>query len=101
MAKELKPIDASGVPELLSIAKEIRDSGEARMIKNNGEDLAILMPVKPRVKRTPSRRKSGIVTKDDSLWNIVGIADRPEDSTTDVSENKHKHLAEAYADTHE
>ena len=54
--EELKPIDVSEVADLLSIAKEIRDTGEARIIKNNGEDLAILMPAKPsrRAKRAPT-----------------------------------------------
>ena len=38
-------------------------------------------------------------TKDDSLWNLVGIWD--EDGPTDVSQNKHKYLAEAYGDLHD
>jgi hypothetical protein len=102
MAKELKPIDASEVPELLSIAREVRESGEARIIRSNGEDLVIITPIKAGAKRSPSRRrKGGILTKEDSLWNIVGVADRPGDRITDISENKHKYLAEAYADTHE
>lgn len=40
-------------------------------------------------------------TRDDALWDIVGIADSGPDGPTDVSENKYKYLAEAYADLHE
>lgn len=37
-------------------------------------------------------------TMDDPLWSIMGMAES--DGPTDVSENKHKYLAEAYADLH-
>jgi excisionase family DNA binding protein len=39
-------------------------------------------------------------SEDDPLWDIVGMIDSP-DGPTDVSRNKHKYLAEAYADLHE
>lgn len=101
MAKELKPFDATHEPGILRLAEEVHSTREPRVLRRDSEDLAIVMPVKPRVKRTPGQRKSGIITKDDSLWDIVSIADRPEDPIADVSENKNKYLAEAYADTHE
>lgn len=43
------------------------------------------------------------LTYEDSLWKIVGIAggEGDDDGPTDVSSNKHKYLAEAYADLHE
>jgi excisionase family DNA binding protein len=41
-------------------------------------------------------------TFDDPLWDIVGMgASTQPDGITDVSLNKHKYLAEAYADLHE
>ena len=39
-------------------------------------------------------------SEDDPLWDIVGMV-TSEDGPTDVSENKYKYLAEAYADNHE
>ena len=42
------------------------------------------------------RMKGRPTSKDDPLWNIIGIADDPADKATDVSVNKHKYLAEAY-----
>ncbi len=41
---------------------------------------------------------SSAFTDEDSLWRLVGIAN---EGPHDVSENKHKYLAEAYADLHE
>jgi hypothetical protein len=41
------------------------------------------------------------LTLDSPLWNIVGMADSGPDGPTDVSRNKHKYLADAYADLHE
>jgi hypothetical protein len=41
------------------------------------------------------------ITADDPLWGIVGMADSGPDGPTDVSSNKHKYLADAYADLHE
>jgi len=46
MAKELKAIDISNVPELLRIAEEVRASNEPRILRRENEDLAILTPTK-------------------------------------------------------
>ena len=40
-------------------------------------------------------------TFDSPLWEIVGMADSGPDGPTDVSSNKHKYLANAYADLHD
>ena len=90
MAKELKPIDVSDMPELLRLAEEVGSSGETRILRRNDTDLAILAPIPAAPKRSARRRG---VTKDDPLWNIVGIGQS--DGPTDVSTNKHKYLAEA------
>jgi hypothetical protein len=98
MAKPLKPIDISAVPALLRIVEEATASGEAYVLTRAGEELAVLTPVKARrARRRP--RKSGVITEDDSLWNIVGMGES--EGPGDISENKHKYLAEAYADLHE
>jgi hypothetical protein len=66
------------------------------VLRRDSEDLAVLTPVK--AARRP-RVKKGPFTSDDALWDIVGIGES--EGPTDVSENKHRYLAEAYADTHE
>jgi excisionase family DNA binding protein len=43
--------------------------------------------------RPNRRRPPGVLTWEDPLWNIVGIASG--DGPTDVSSNKHKYLADA------
>lgn len=98
---EIKSMDVSKIPDLLRIAEEVQSSGQTRVLERDGEELAILKPAKRASVASRARRKTGIITKDDPLWNIVGMADRPGDPVSDVSENKHKYLAEAYADTHE
>jgi excisionase family DNA binding protein len=63
---------------------------------------AFLTPVGPNRARSTVRRPVGRpLTPDDSLWNIVGIADSGPDGPHDVASNKHKYLADAYADLHE
>lgn len=91
MSRELKPIDVSEAPELLRIAEEVHATGESRLLTRAREELAILTPVRP----TRRPRKTGIVTKDDPIWGIVGIGEST--GPTDVSANKYRYLAEAYA----
>jgi hypothetical protein len=90
VAKEPKRIDISSIPELLSIAHEVQRTNEPRILQQDSEDVAILTPVKPVVKRS-ARGKP--VTKDDPLWNLVGIG---HSGRGDISANKHQYLAEAY-----
>ena len=65
-----------------------------RAIRVHREDVDnLLTPVIPEGKP---------LTENDSLWRIIGIAGgEDDDGPTDVASNKHKYLAEAYADLHE
>ena len=54
MVREATPIDISHVPDLVRLAEEVRATRTPRLLRTNGEDLAILMP--PR--RAPARRRS-------------------------------------------
>ncbi len=92
MARKLKAVDVANVPELLSIAEKVRESGEPCVLQRNGDQIAILSPVPVAPRR---ERKSGIVTRNDPLWNIVGMASS--EGPGDVARNKRKYLAEAYA----
>ncbi len=58
MERKLKRIDVSGVPELLSIAEEVRKTREPRLLRRDSEDLAIVMPVKPAPRTRAKRMKS-------------------------------------------
>jgi hypothetical protein len=92
MAKEKAPkrVDISGIPELLSIAQEVRQTNEPAILQQEREELAMLTPIKPVAKR---RVRAKPTSADDPLWNLVGIG---HSGKGDVSANKHKYLAEAY-----
>lgn len=99
MAKEVRRVDVGSVPELLRIAQQVKETGEPCLLKQADEELAIITPMTRPSSRTVRRRRSGIITKDDPIWNIVGMG--ASGGPGDISENKHKYLAEAYRDTHE
>ena len=58
MEKRLKGIDVSCVPELLGVAEEVRNTGEPRLLRKDGEDLAIVVPVKPASRRLARRPRT-------------------------------------------
>jgi hypothetical protein len=92
MAKEKAPkrIDISRIPELLSMAQEVRSTNESRILQQESEDLAMLTPIKPVAKRGVRGKPT---STDDPLWKLVGIG---HSGKGDISENKHKYLADAY-----
>jgi hypothetical protein len=92
MAKEKEPkrIDISGIPELLSIAQEVRNTNEPHILQQEREDLAMLTPITPVAKRSVRGKPT---SADDPLWKLVGIG---HSGRGDISENTHKYLAEAY-----
>ncbi|HEY5476638.1 MAG TPA: hypothetical protein VIK11_07960 [Tepidiformaceae bacterium] len=61
MAFEAKPIDIGGLPELVSLAEEVRASNEPRVLRRGGEDIAKIVPLRARV----SRRRRAPKTADD------------------------------------
>jgi hypothetical protein len=95
MAKELKPIDITHTPDVLRLAEEVARSGVPRVLRRGNQDVAELRPVSPTPKRT---RRSKPTSKDDPLWDIIGIAHAADfpDVPKDVASNKHAYLAEAY-----
>jgi len=91
MARELKTIDVSSMPEALKIAEEVSATNEPRILRRADQDLAVLMPLPRPRKRSP---RGKVFTKDDPLMGLVGIG--RSGGPGDVSEDKHKYLAEAY-----
>jgi hypothetical protein len=90
MAKETKHIDVSSIPEVLKLAQEVRRTNEPAVLQQEREDLAMLTPIKPVAKRSVRGKPT---SADDPLWKLVGIG---HSGRGDISENKHKYLAEAY-----
>ena len=58
MAKVSKTVDVDDMPELARIAEEVRDTGEARLLRRDGEGIAVLIPVARPGRRRPKRPKS-------------------------------------------
>ncbi len=55
MARELT-VDVSGLPELARLAEEVRASGRRRVLRRNGEEIAVLAPL-PAGRRRAGGRK--------------------------------------------
>lgn len=55
MAEQPKSIDISDVPEILRLAEEVRRAGEPRVLRRDGEDLAMVVPM-PRPRKTPLKK---------------------------------------------
>jgi antitoxin (DNA-binding transcriptional repressor) of toxin-antitoxin stability system len=96
MARNRKFVNVSEVPELLRLVKEVQDSGQECVLTHDNEEIAVLTPVLPARRRRP--RKTGLIGEDDPLWDIVGMG--ASKGSGDISENKQRFLAEAYANTH-
>ncbi len=93
MAKKRRPIDVTDILDLLRIAEEVGTTGEPRILTRDDKELAVLTPARRRSPKTG--RKTGILTKDDALFKLVGIGRSK--LPVDISANKHKYLGEAYA----
>jgi hypothetical protein len=91
MARELKLIDVGDEPDLLRIAQEVKNTGEARLLMSGGEELALITPVAP---AKPSRPKRGPLTADDPLFDLIGTG--RSGVPGGVSGKKHEHLARPY-----
>lgn len=78
--------------------REAESEGRSAELDADG----VTYPVGPRLEPAPRPAKRELRGKptsaDDPLWRIVGIGHSQ--GPNDVASNKHKYLAEAYADKH-
>ncbi len=58
MRQELKHIDISNVPELVSIVEKVRTTQEPYILRRDNEDMAVLIPVTSAPKRRTRRTKT-------------------------------------------
>lgn len=58
VARALRAIDISNMPELLRLVEEVRETEEPRVLRRDSEDVAILMPTKPSSKRKSKAAKT-------------------------------------------
>jgi hypothetical protein len=48
MSREIKRIDITSAPDFLALVEEVRASNEPRVLTRNGEDIAVVQPVRKR-----------------------------------------------------
>lgn len=58
MADETESIDISNMPELLRLAQEVQSTNAPRILRNDREDLALLIPLTRARKRRGRRAKA-------------------------------------------
>ena len=56
--RNLKRIDIDDVSDLLSLAEEVRATKEPRVLRQDSEDIAVLMPVTSPIRRRTKRKKT-------------------------------------------
>lgn len=71
MTSEPLPIDLADIPALGPVVEEVRRTGRPRLIRRDGEDVALLSPAPPRGKRGRGR----VLTEADPLFDLIGIGD--------------------------
>jgi hypothetical protein len=96
VAHEFIPVEISNTPDLEHLAESVRKTGKPHALKRGAETLAVVRPAPQKEvgMRFPRRRRSGILRPDDALFQLAGIG---ASGRGDVSSNKHKYLADAYA----
>jgi hypothetical protein len=68
MAKRVEEIDVTDLDEVAAIAEEVQRTGEPKLLRKSGQDLALITPIPTR-----RRRKTGIITESDPLFSLIGI----------------------------
>ena len=96
MSRHIIPIDASNLPDLLKVAEEVNTTKTPRLIKRNGETLALLMPAGRGEKRSHPPQKRTIWTHYDpqqvkaalraSKGALQGV--NPEELVSDLAEQR-------------
>lgn len=54
MASEQQPLDITDMPELSRLADEVCQTGRPRVLRRAGEDVAVLVPLKPAARMRPA-----------------------------------------------
>ncbi len=93
MAQQLEPVTFDEfLSNATSIFAQIEQEGKGILVEHDG----VLFSVK--MKRPETRKRSKIITSQDSILHIIGIG--ASQGATDTSTNKHRYLADASGDLH-
>lgn len=77
MARAPQPVDISAEPTLVRLAEDVATSGTPRLLRRDGEDVAVLMPLRatPILRRRTARRKKTEADHEAFLASAGGWAD--------------------------
>jgi hypothetical protein len=78
-------------------AEAVARNGRRQVVRVHGTAVALVPQAEPKPK---PRRRTPYLTRDGSLWSVVGAITEAS-GPTDISANKHTYLTEAYLDHHE
>jgi hypothetical protein len=97
MTKEQMSVDSTGSnpAEVVRLPREVVAVGRRVVLTEEAKPPADMTPVKS-AHRLARRWHHGL-TADDPIWGMVGAMTTSSDGATDVSANKYKYLADAYA----
>jgi len=88
--RESKKVEITRPIDIVALTEEVENTNAEVVLQREGRDAARLVPIED----VPDDDEGQPFTHDDPLWSIVGIF--RSEGPGDVSENKHKYLAEAY-----
>lgn len=63
-----KAIDVTSMPELLRLAEEVRDTHEARILRRDDEDLAVVRPLVPKRRAEATKGDSNAFLSSAGSW---------------------------------
>jgi hypothetical protein len=75
-----------------TLLNEVEQTQQPRVLTRDGKDVLEVRPAK-RTGQRRTRPKGQPITEDDPIWRLFGTGDS---GIGDISENKHKYLADAY-----
>ena len=90
MAREMVPLDVTNTPEVLRLAEDVARTGVPRVLRRNGDDLAV---VRPAARSRPKR--SGRSSPNAWLEGLIGIGESESDGADDAPANIHLYVAKA------
>lgn len=77
MARKFQALEIARSPELLRLAEDVQRTGHARLLRREGQDLAIVLPVSPRPTARIAAGTSILYPDLESLRGAAGSLEKP------------------------
>jgi antitoxin (DNA-binding transcriptional repressor) of toxin-antitoxin stability system len=70
MSQEARHLDIDDMPELVTLAEEVRATNEPRILTRDGEDIAKIVPIRPATRRPTAKKKTAADWE--AFWRSAG-----------------------------